>query len=288
MKKQVFILTWLLIQCVVSFSQEIKIMAWNIFMVPPVIFKSCQTERAFLIADYIKHTNPDIIVLEETFMKETRIIIHNSLKDIFPFQSDITKKGLLKANSGIWILSKYPIVKQDFLTYRKKKGSDIFAKKGATLTALKLNDKMIQVVGTHTQSLPKYKQTRATQFSQLKNEMSEKNFMDSVPQFIIGDLNCNFYDSTEYNEMLTLLDVLPVSFSGEKYSWNGLENDLAYKFSEHTLETLDYTLLRRQHNTIAEITSTKILKPYNDTCFCKSKFRYLSDHNPVLSTIILK
>lgn len=263
-------------------------MAWNVFMVPPVIFKSCQTERAFLIADYIKHINPDIIVLEETFMKETRIIIHNKLKEIFPFQSDITKKGLLKANSGIWILSKYPIVKQDFMTYRKKKGSDIFAKKGATLTALKLNDKMIQVVGTHTQSLLKYKQTRATQFSQLKNEMSEKNFMDSVPQFIIGDLNCNYYDTTEYNEMLTLLDVLPVSFSGEKYSWNGLENDLAFKFSEHTLETLDYTLLRKQHNSIASITATEILKPYNDTCFCKSKFRYLSDHNPVLSTIILK
>lgn len=288
MKKQVLILALLLVQCVVIFSQELKIMAWNIFMVPPVIFKSCQTERAFLIADYIKNINPDIIVLEEAFMKETRTIIYDSLRQVFPYQSAVTKKGLLKANSGIWIFSKYPLDRQDFITYRKKKGSDIFARKGATFTELKVNNKKIQIIGTHTQSLPKYKQTRMVQFQQLKTEVLEKYMTDSVPQFIIGDLNSNYYDTTEYKEMLQLLDVLPASFSGEKYSWNGLENDLAFKFSEHTLETLDYTLLRKQHAAIAEISTSEVLKPYENTCFCKSKFNYLSDHHPVLSTVHLK
>jgi endonuclease/exonuclease/phosphatase family metal-dependent hydrolase len=288
MKKLIFIIGWLIIQCPVSLSQEIKIMAWNIFMVPPVVFKSCQSERAFLIADYIKNINPDIIVLEETFMKDTRAIIYDKLKQLFPFQSAVTKKGFLKANSGIWIFSKYPLEKQDFITYKKKKGSDIFARKGATFIELKVNNKKIQIVGTHTQSLPEYKQTRMVQFQQLKTEMLEKYLTDSVPQFIIGDLNCNYYDTTEYNNMLQLLDVLPASFSGEKYSWNGLENDLAFKFSEHTLETLDYTLLRKQHGAIAKITNSEILKPYSDTCFCNKKFNYLSDHNPLLTTIILK
>lgn len=57
-------------------------MAWNIFMVPPMVFKSCQTDRASLIAAYVKNQNPDVLVLEETFMKSVRAIINDSLKKV--------------------------------------------------------------------------------------------------------------------------------------------------------------------------------------------------------------
>jgi len=272
----------------VLFSQEIKILTWNIFMVPPIVFKSCQAERADLIADYIKMINPDIIVLEEAFMKSTRAVIKDKLNDAFPYQSDITKSGILKTNSGVWIFSKYPINKQDFIIYKKKKGSDIFAKKGATFVEIDVNNKRLQIIGTHTQSLIKYKSTRAIQFQQIKSKISDKYFAESIPQFIIGDLNCNYFDTTEYQSMLQCLDVHAVSFTGEEYSWNGMKNDLAHKFSEHTLETLDYILLRKSSDITAEIISTEILKPYSDSCYCSKKFNYLSDHNPVVATIKLK
>ena len=271
-----------------SYSQDIKIMAWNVFMVPPVVFKSCQKERAFLIADYVKKVNPDILVLEETFMKSTRMILGDSLTQIFPYHSDITKRGFLKANSGVWIFSKFPIEKQDFITYKNRKNSDIFAKKGATFLQMEVQSQKIQIIGTHTQSLNKNASTRAKQFQQLKDKMADNYFSDSIPQFIIGDLNCNYYDTLEYNNMIQILATLPVTFTGERYSWNGLENDLAFKFSEHSLETLDYILLRKQHKNNAEIISTEILKPKNNTCYCKHKFYYLSDHYPVISTIELK
>ena len=263
-------------------------MTWNIFMVPPVVFKSCQTERAYLIADYILKQNPDIIVLDETFMESTRTIINEKLKFIFPFQSDITKSGVLKTNSGIWILSKYPINKQDFILYKKKRGSDIFAKKGAVFVELSINNRKIQIIGTHMQSLPKFSKTRATQFRQIKVELADKYFNDSIPQFIVGDLNCNYYDTLEYKEMLQSLDVYTANFTGEKYSWNGLENDLAFKFSEHTLEILDYVLLRKKQENLAAIMSSEILKPYCDTFYCDKKFNYLSDHHPVISTVEFK
>jgi sphingomyelin phosphodiesterase len=288
MKKLFFIIACLLIHISAVFAQEIKIMAWNIFMVPPMIFKSCQTERAFLIADYVRSINPDVLVLEETFMKSTRSIIDDSLKHIFPYQSAITKKGFFRTNSGVWILSKYPIGKQSFLTYRNKTGSDVFAKKGATFIELEIQQKKIQIIGTHAQSLNKNKSVRDKQFQQLKSKMCDVYFSDSVPQFIVGDLNCDYYDTAEYNGMIKKLEALPVVFAGEKHSWNGLENDLANKFSEHTLETLDYILLRNQHHPFAEIVSTDILKPKNKDCFCKYKFQYLSDHHPVISTIRLK
>lgn len=263
-------------------------MTWNIFMVPPIIFKSCQTERAYLIADYIRSKNPDILVLDETFMKITRSIIINKLTDVYPYQSDITKKGFFKTNSGIWILSKFPILNQDFISYKKKTSSDIFAKKGATFLELEIDHKKVQIIGTHTQSLNKNKSTRALQFQQLKSKMLNKYFNDSIPQFIVGDLNCDFYDTSEYNQMICELETLPFTFTGEKHSWNGMENDLAHQFSEHTYETLDYILLRKQHKQLAEITSTEILKPYSDSCICNKKFHYLSDHHPVISIIHLK
>ncbi|MBK6276088.1 MAG: hypothetical protein IPF58_15995 [Saprospirales bacterium] len=104
------------------------------FMVPPMIFKSCQTERAYLIAEYIKVQNPDILVLEETFMKSTRNIINDRLKMIYPFQSSITKPGFFKTNSGVWILSKYPIERQAFITYKNKTSSDVLPKRSYIFT----------------------------------------------------------------------------------------------------------------------------------------------------------
>jgi len=257
-------------------------------MVPPMIFKSCQTERAFLIADYIKKVNPDILVLEETFMKSTRKIINDSLKQLYPFESSITKGGFMKTNSGVWILSKYPIQKQAFITYKNKTSSDVFAKKGATFLELEIQNKKIQIIGTHTQSLNKNRVVRAKQFRQLKGNMCDTYFCDSIPQFIIGDLNCNYYDTSEYNDMIRELESLPVTFTGEKHSWNGLDNDLAFKFSEHSLETLDYILLSNKHVNRAEIVSTEILRPKNDSCYCKYKFQSLSDHHPIVSVIKLK
>jgi hypothetical protein len=70
----------------------------------------------------------------------------------------------------------------------------------------------VQIIGSHTQSLPKYKSTRALQFQQLKTTMLDKYFTDSIPQLVVGDLNCNYYDTSEYNGMLQLLDVLPANF----------------------------------------------------------------------------
>ena len=263
-------------------------MSWNVFMVPPLIFKSCQTDRAFLIADYIKKANPDIIVLNETFMKSTSKIIKDSLQQIYPYQSIITKKGFCKTNSGVWIFSKFSLKNQHFIKYKKKKGSDIFAKKGAVYVEIELPNKTIQIIGTHMQSLTKHVSTRFKQFHQLKTKVLDVYLNDSIPQFIIGDLNSNYYDSVEYNNMIETLETLPVSYTGEKYSWNGLENDLAFKFSEHTLETLDYILLRKQHEELAEIKPIEILKPTKDTCFCKYYFKNLSDHHPIISTIKLK
>lgn len=271
-----------------AFAQEIKIMTWNIFMIPPIIFKSCQEDRAVYISDYVKKMNPDIMVFNEAFLKNITTILKDKLTALYPYQSDVTPRGAMKLNSGVLVFSKFPILKQDFVQYKSKRGSDRFAKKGARYVELAVNNQRIQLVTTHTQSLVKYSAARIKQFTQLKNQLLDKYYQDSIPQFIVGDLNCNYYDTSEYNIMIKTLDVLPVAYSGERFSWNGVENDLAYKFSEHTQETLDYILLRNSTFAKATIKSTEILKPSCGCTICKYKFNSFSDHSPVISTIELK
>ncbi len=268
--------------------KEITIMSWNIFMVPPVIFKSCQEERAYLIADYIKTQQADIVVLEETFMKSTRKILQDSLQSVYPYLSKITKRGVIKSNSGIWILSKYPLQNQHFSKYKKRSGSDVFSKKGAVFTEVVIENKRVQIIATHTQSLKKFESTRNKQFIQLKSTLADVYLNDTVPQFIIGDLNCDYYDTMAYQTMLENLDVLPTQFSGETYSWDGQKNELAYTYFDHTQETLDYILLRKQHAKIAKIHPVEIKNPTANVAYCKKPFQHLSDHHPIISRIELK
>lgn len=289
MRKKIAILLVLLIsvQAIVR-SKEIKILSWNIFMVPPIIFKSCQQERAYLIAAYIKNQNADVVVLEETFMKSTRKIIQDNVRDTFPYFSKITKRGVLKNNSGVWIMSKFPIQNQHFLKYRNRKGSDIFSKKGAVFVEVEIENKKIQLIATHTQSLKKFEKTRQKQFGQLKRELADVFFNDSVPQLIIGDLNCDYYDTTAYEQMIKTFDVLPPTYFGEPYSCDGLTNDLGYTFFDSTRETLDYILLRREHQNIASVQPIEILHPKMEKYFCKKPFLHLSDHNPIITNLELK
>ena len=272
------------------FSQEIKIMSWNTFMMPPFIYKSCQAERALLQSEFIIKQNPDIVILNETFIKSARNIFLNNLKQLYPYQSKITKNGFFKSNSGVWVFSKYPLTNQQFMKFKNRKGNDIFAKKGAVFVEATLPHSSIQLIATHTQSDYKHRYTREKQFAQIKLKLADKYLKDSVPQFIIGDLNCNYYDSLSYHNMLHLLDVLPVNFLGNKYSWDGKENDLAYTFykTANIRETLDYILLRIENAANANILSATILNTKQDSCFCNRKFFNLSDHYPILSTILLK
>jgi endonuclease/exonuclease/phosphatase family metal-dependent hydrolase len=285
------LVTILLIKLILSATagDTIKLFSWNIFMVPPVVFKSCQTERAVLIADYVLEIDPDIVVLQEAFMKETRMQIETRLSGTYPFQADLTKSGVLKANSGIWMLSKYPILQQDFIVYTSKKGSDRFSKKGATFARFDIQGKKMQLICTHTQSSSKHHAVRARQFTQLKTTLADRYFDEQIPQFIAGDLNVNYFDSVFYQQMISILKVLPADFPAARYSYDGKTNDLAATFfKSDQQQTLDYILLRKEHQSAAEIVSTDILKPTRDSCFCKKSFYDLSDHHPVISTIRLK
>lgn len=266
-------------------ADSLKIVSWNIFMVPPVVFKSCQQERAGHIAAYLKAQQADVIVLQEAFMKDINQQLLECLQSDFPYQTTPTKKGWIKSNSGVWILSKYPILKQDFILYKHRKGTDIFSKKGAVFAELHTGKNTLQLIATHTQSLGKFRHVREKQLQQLKTQLADVYYRDSIPQVIIGDLNVDFYDTSAYSALTQILDVDDIRYTGSTHSWDGINNQLAAKYFEKIQETLDYILLRKTPENKATLLPVKIDTPVQKDCFCKASFNDLSDHYP-LSTML--
>jgi len=287
MIKKILLLVFAGIFSVFTYCQNFKILTWNIFMIPPTIFKSCQDERCVLISNAVKQWDADVIIFQEAFQKKSRNTIWQLIKDKYPYESGVPKSGFLKTHSGVWIVSKYPIEKKEMITYKVKKGSDKLAKKGATFVEINVNGKKVQVIGTHVQSDGKYQAIRDIQFKQLIDELGNKYFDPTIPQFIGGDLNTDKKFEDLYREMLRILDSEEVSHTGEPFSWNGTENNLGAKFFGKHQETLDYILIRRGNKNVASIKKEIILSAIAPSPFCKKNFNGMSDHYPVMAEIEL-
>jgi len=268
-------------------SADIKILSWNIFMIPPTIFKSCQCERSNYIATAVKQWDADVIIFQEAFQKKARNLIWEKIKDQYPYETGVPKSGFLKVHSGVWIVSRYPIVRQESIVYKQKKGSDRFAKKGATFIEIDMNGQKIQVIGTHVQSGAQHQAIRDIQFKQLIMELGNKYMDFTIPQFIAGDLNTDVQVTKDFENMLVLLDAINTKHTGQPFSWNGAENNLGARFFGEHKETLDYILLRNQHKELATVIKHEILSPITKEVVCKKGFNAMSDHYPVLAEIDL-
>jgi endonuclease/exonuclease/phosphatase family metal-dependent hydrolase len=267
---------------------DVKILSWNIFMIPPTIFKSCQCERAAYLSDAVKEWNADVIVFQEAFQKKARNLIWEKIKDVYPYQTGVPKSGFLQTHSGVWIVSKYPIVRQESIVYKDKKGSDRFAKKGATFIEIDMKGRKIQIIGTHTQSGSEYQAIRNLQYKQMIEQLGNKYMDFTIPQFIVGDLNTDYQLYKEFRNMCMILDVNEIKHTGQPFSWNGKENNLGAKFFGIHQEILDYILVRNQHADLANIFQEVIYSPITREAVCKKGFTAMSDHYPVMAEIELK
>ena len=65
--------------------KEIKILSWNIYMLPHLDFKNSNKLRAEAIAKELSQGDYSIIVFQEAFDKNARNIIREVLHENFPF-----------------------------------------------------------------------------------------------------------------------------------------------------------------------------------------------------------
>lgn len=198
-----------------TFADELKLMTWNVYMLPKPIKNSHQKDRSQAIADQLKASDYDVIFLQEAFSWYFRSTVKEALKDKFPHYSRLKKKfGIYPFFSpGLVAFSKYPMKKIDHTYFSKCEGADCYSSKGVQLLEITLpSGKSIQIANTHMQagSQEKHAQIRKIQLGQIR-DLLLKNKKDGIPQLLVGDLNINSLAGKEFPVAIDTLQMKPVS-----------------------------------------------------------------------------
>jgi endonuclease/exonuclease/phosphatase family metal-dependent hydrolase len=246
-------------------QEKVKILSWNIYMLPGIVMVKGKTERAKAIGEILKNSDYDVIVFQEAFQRRARQKIYKQLKDNFPYQSGPANQKLvsLKTNSGIWIFSKHPIVAAKSIIFNSRSGIDAFSRKGGLIAEVMIGKTPIQVAGTHLQNSgqPWIRQSQCVEFYNRLLKPFQKN---GVPQILCGDFNIN-KDQEEYTFMLQALQAKDGELQGDQlHSYDRQLNDLHVEAGEKK-DLIDYILIRDQNNQIMGATRQikRIKKPWD-------------------------
>jgi endonuclease/exonuclease/phosphatase family metal-dependent hydrolase len=226
-------------------QSELKILTWNIYMLPfcSELHQNCH--RANSIAGKIAGFDYDIIVFEEAFDHQARKILRNQLKTEYPFMYGPANDSKLsfKTNSGIWILSKIPLHQLEQIEFKNRFGIDAFARKGAVLFEGEWQGQPFQLLGTHLQANSP-DSVRSSQCREIAEKLLKKYATSEIPQILCGDFNIDYEDKTNYAEMLTLLEAENGYLQGELQStFDEIDNNLARK-ENGKKSLIDYVLVR--------------------------------------------
>lgn len=184
-------------------AEDIKILSWNIQMLPAFIaVKTKKHVRAPKIAEVLKAVDKyDVIVFQEAFQHSSYIPIKRALKKLYPYQFGPANRRYitLRVNSGVMILSKYPAKVLDTIIYKYRQTfDDRLARKGAMIIEVNKNGRIFQVAGTHLNAGGD-PYIRKLQVVAMKMMMA-KHERDGVPQFAVGDFNIGKFTEPElYN-----------------------------------------------------------------------------------------
>lgn len=270
-----------------SKATEIKLLSWNIFMIPKPFNFTKQTERTPLIANHLKTLNADIVVLQECFSENVRNYFKENLKEIYPYMVELgkSKKFYQFLTSGLFILSKYPIKTLAEIFYKDCNTTDCFGSKGFILTEIKISDNSILQLGaTHLQAwdTDESKATRLSQINQMNDTL--KTFKhDNVPQILAGDFNVDL-NTEERSKLFSILNVFdPVTDNKINYTSGEPNACFHVPGKGGAKKWIDYVLTVKG-NKNATIKSTEVKQLQGAI---KSKNCDLSDHFAIESRIAL-
>ena len=261
-------------------SQEmdsLKLLSWNIYMLPPLIKFTGKRKRASAIGDTLANADYDVLVLQEAFHHGARRRIAKRLNDVYPYQiGPVFRKPLsLKTSSGIWILSKYPMTSVANVKYKQKWGFDNkMARKGAAMVRVVKNGQPFEIIGTHLNSGGPL-DVRASQVRQIREELIDPHHEQGIPLIIAGDFNIERTDESGLDSMMCILDVCDYTLHGRfQYTFDETMNDLCVNSGKGYI---DYVYLRNGNlKQIRMFRRIPLLEfPWS------SRNRSLADHNPI-------
>jgi sphingomyelin phosphodiesterase len=230
-----------------SKNRDLKILSWNIYMLPPIAPVRGRIERAHAIVDTLKHAETDIIVFQEAFNHNAVKVIKDSLATIYPYMYGPfnPRKNIFQISSGVFVISKVPLEVKGIIAYKIAKETDRVARKGAALLEGTWDGKKFQILGTHLQA-QNHPDIRRMQIHHIYDSLLIKYRIQGVPQIICGDMNTEIEIEKNYQDMLRGLDAEDGHISGiQTMTYDGTNNELAESVWKKAKTTLDYILLRK-------------------------------------------
>lgn len=219
-------------------NKPMKVLSWNIYMLPGVAPCPRRGERAELIGELLKVTDVDIVVFQEAFFKKSRTAILEAVGDVFPFSyGPANNIPGIRTNSGLWVLSKIPLNEISEIVYEKCASWDCLARKGAMLLEGVWEGKPFQLVNTHLQA-DGYDEIRDFQLCKLGSEI-QRIKRDGVIQIICGDFNSV---DTSWVEKCTKGALIELDGCIAD-TYDGINNPMAKKFGATTQFTIDHILV---------------------------------------------
>lgn len=206
-------------------GEELKILSWNIFMLPPFVSPYAKCKRAEKIAEILSKESYDVILFQEAFHGGARRIIKKGLKETHPHMiGPVNRKRFwIKTSSGLWIVSKIPLKVLETIDFEECTGGDCLARKGAVLVEGVSQGQTFQFVGTHLEAgAPD--SVKMTQFKEIKALM-DRHKKEGVPQMLGGDFNMG-PDKPGWQPMLSALGVTEYQPDSERKFSLGLDNDI--------------------------------------------------------------
>lgn len=258
-------------------TDSLKLLSWNIYMLPPLIMFNGKRKRADAIGDTLSKSNHDVLVLQEAFHHGARRRLSRKLRDDFPYRVGPVHRKLFspKTSSGIWILSRHPMKKVASTRYRKKSGFDNkMARKGAAMVRVEKNNQPFHIVGTHLNAGGTL-DLRSSQVRQIREDLIDKHHRQDIPLIIAGDFNIERSEKAGLDSMLCILDVSDYALHGPfQYTVDGSMNDLCWPNGKGFI---DYVFVNPgAMKPVRMIRQIPLLEKR-----WSSKNKSLADHNPI-------
>jgi len=247
-------------------ENDLTILSWNIKMLTaPYGWLHNRVERA----ENIVHTlntaeNYDVILFQEVFSGRIRKLMYKGLQSIYPYQLIPKDQSCIgKSNSGLWVVSKSPIMLIDEIAFSNQKNWDALSSKGAKLYSVVQDGQEFHIINTHMQAdyKKKYNNIRTQQYTEIYEKLILPNDKREIPLILCGDLNISI--PVQLRKMLEKL----------KLDNGPLLGKLQFSSIGEDSELLDYILVKSDNFQFESI-ERKILDISKNP-------KSLSDHYPI-------
>jgi endonuclease/exonuclease/phosphatase family metal-dependent hydrolase len=253
---------------------DLKILTWNIYMLPYCSWINGNLRRARTIAQNLSKSGYDIILFEEAFDHLARRILKKQLKYSYPYiYGPANRSGFsFRTNSGLWVLSKIPLRHLEEIEFEFRFGIDALARKGAVMFEGEWHEQKFQLVCAHLQAdSPDI--LRREQCREMAERLLKKHTKEQIPQIICGDFNIEIDDKENYEYMLTTLESQNGNIDGGiQISYDEIDNELAKEINGKK-RLIDYILVRNAKSLFNITRHVSVIKGHQN-----NNIYNLSDH----------